>query len=150
MRIDGIGLQAHWGLDYPSIDEIETSILKIHEAGFRVHFTELDIDVLPNLWEIEGADLSDNFKSNDQLNPYKSSLPDSISDLLSDRYSEIFELFDKHNDKIDRVTFWGLSDGHSWKNDWPAKGRTNYPLLFDRENNPKKAYKDIMMLFNEK
>lgn len=150
LRIDGIGLQAHWGLDYPSIDEIETSILKIHEAGFRVHFTELDIDVLPNLWEIEGADLSDNFKSNDQLNPYKSSLPDSISDLLSNRYSEIFELFDKHNDKIDRVTFWGLSDGHSWKNDWPAKGRTNYPLLFDRENNPKKAYKDIMMLFNEK
>ena len=72
------------------------------------------------------------------------------SDLLSDRYTEIFELFDKHNDKIDRVTFWGLSDGHSWKNDWPAKGRTNYPLLFDRENNPKKAYKDIMMLFNEK
>ena len=61
LRIDGIGLQAHWGLDYPSIDEIETSILKIHEAGFRVHFTELDIDVLPNLWEIEGADLSDNF-----------------------------------------------------------------------------------------
>ena len=150
LRIDGIGLQAHWGLDYPSIDEIETSILKIHEAGFRVHFTELDIDVLPNLWEIEGADLSDNFKSNDQLNPYKSSLPDSISDLLSNRYTEIFELFDKHNDKIDRVTFWGLSDGHSWKNDWPAKGRTNYPLLFDRENNPKKAYKDIMVLFNKK
>ena len=150
LRIDGIGLQAHWGLDYPSIDEIEKSILTIHEAGYRVHFTELDIDVLPNLWEIEGADLSDNFKSNDQLNPYKSSLPDSISNLLSKRYSEIFKLFSKHSDKIDRVTFWGLSDGHSWKNDWPAKGRTNYPLLFDRENNPKQAYTDIISQFSVK
>ena len=150
LRIDGIGLQAHWGLDYPSIDEIEKSILTIHEAGYRVHFTELDIDVLPNLWEIEGADLSDNFKSNDQLNPYKSSLPDSISNLLSKRYSEIFKLFSNHSDKIDRVTFWGLSDGHSWKNDWPAKGRTNYPLLFDRENNPKQAYTDIISQFSVK
>ena len=150
LRIDGIGLQAHWGLDYPSIDEIEKSILTIHEAGYRVHFTELDIDVLPNLWEIEGADLSDNFKSNDQLNPYKSSLPDSISNLLSNRYSEIFTLFSKHSDKIDRVTFWGLSDGHSWKNDWPAKGRTNYPLLFNRENNPKQAYSDIISQFSVK
>ena len=150
LRIDGIGLQAHWGLDYPSIDEIEKSILTIHEAGYRVHFTELDIDVLPNLWEIEGADLSDNFKSNDQLNPYKSSLPDSISNLLSNRYSEIFKLFSKHSDKIDRVTFWGLSDGHSWKNDWPAKGRTNYPLLFNRENNPKQAYSDIISQFSVK
>lgn len=150
LRIDGIGLQAHWGLDYPSIDEIEKSILTIHEAGYRVHFTELDIDVLPNLWEIEGADLSDNFKSNDQLNPYKSSLPDSISNLLSNRYSEIFNLFSKHSDKIDRVTFWGVSDGHSWKNDWPAKGRTNYPLLFDRENNPKQAYSDIISQFSVK
>ncbi len=150
LRIDGIGLQAHWGLDYPSIDEIERSILTIHEAGYRVHFTELDIDVLPNMWEIEGADLSDNFKSNDQLNPYKSSLPDSVSSLLSDRYSEIFKLFSKHSDKIDRVTFWGLSDGHSWKNNWPAKGRTNYPLLFDRENNPKQAYMDMISQFSVK
>lgn len=150
LRIDGIGLQAHWGLDYPSIDEIEKSILTIYEAGYRIHFTELDIDVLPNMWEIEGADLSDNFKSNDQLNPYKSSLPDSISNLLSNRYSEIFKLFSKHSDKIDRVTFWGLSDGHSWKNDWPAKGRTNYPLLFDRENNPKQAYMDIISQFSVK
>ena len=94
--------------------------------------------------------MSDNFKSNDQLNPYKSSLPDSISNLLSNRYSEIFKLFSKHSDKIDRVTFWGLSDGHSWKNDWPAKGRTNYPLLFDRENNPKQAYSDIINQFSVK
>jgi len=150
IRIDGIGLQAHWGLDYPSIEEIERSIIKIYEAGYKVHFTELDIDVLPNLWEIEGADLSDNFKSNDELNPYRKHLPDSISNLLANRYSEIFALFVKHSNKIERVTFWGLSDGHSWKNDWPAKGRTNYPLLFDKENEPKEAYHDILRRFSKK
>ncbi len=150
IRIDGIGLQAHWGLDYPTIDEIEQSIIKIYEAGYKVHFTELDIDVLPNLWEIEGADLSDNFKSNDELNPYRKHLPDSISNLLANRYSEIFDLFVKHSNKIERVTFWGLSDGHSWKNDWPAKGRTNYPLLFDKENEPKEAYHDILRRFGKK
>ena len=149
LRIDGIGMQAHWGLDYPTINEIEKSIIKINKAGFQVHITELDIDVLPNLYEIEGADLSDNFKSNDELNPYKTELPDSISNLLSERYVEIFKLFSKHSDKIDRVTFWGLSDGHSWKNDWPAKGRTNYPLLFDRDNKPKKAYHSIVNYFSE-
>ena len=150
IRVDGIGLQAHWGIDYPSISEIEASILKISSAGYKVHFTELDIDVLPNLWEIEGADLSDNFKSNDELNPYRDSLPDSISNLLSNRYTEIFKLFNKHSDKIDRVTFWGLSDGHSWKNDWPAKGRTNYPLLFDRNNNPKEAFFELVNYFSNK
>ena len=144
LRIDGIGLQAHWGLDYPTIEEVERSILKISNAGLKVHFSELDIDVLPNLWEIEGADLSDNFKSNKELNPYIKNLPDSISNLLSKRYEEIFKLFYKHRDKIERVTFWGLSDKYSWKNDWPAKGRTNYPLLFDRNLSPKKAYRSVV------
>ena len=144
LRIDGIGLQAHWGLDYPTIEEVERSILKISNAGLKVHFSELDIDVLPNLWEIEGADLSDNFKSNKELNPYIKNLPDSISNLLSKRYEEIFKLFYKHRDKIERVTFWGLSDKYSWKNDWPAKGRTNHPLLFDRNLSPKKAYRSVV------
>ena len=64
--------------------------------------------------------------------------------LLSNRYEEIFKLFYKHRDKIERVTFWGLSDKYSWKNDWPAKGRTNYPLLFDRNLSPKKAYRSVV------
>jgi endo-1,4-beta-xylanase len=46
----------------------------------------------------------------------------------------------KHRDKIDRVTFWGASDDVSWKNNFPMRGRTNYPLLFDRQHKPKNAY----------
>ncbi|MEP4095836.1 endo-1,4-beta-xylanase [Reichenbachiella sp.] len=149
LRIDGIGMQAHWQMNSPTIEQIETSILKIHKAGFQIHFTELDIDVLPYAYNIEGANLSDNFESNPKLNPYKEGLPDSLAEAQGKRYQEIFKLFYKHGDKIERVTFWGLDDGSSWKNDWPAKGRTNYPLLFDRDFKPKKAYEMIMSVKKE-
>jgi endo-1,4-beta-xylanase len=52
----------------------------------------------------------------------------------------------KHKDKITRVTFWGVNDGQSWLNGWPVRGRTNYPLLFDRKNQPKPAYDKVMKL----
>lgn len=148
LRIDGIGMQGHWGIDGPSIDLIEQSILKIHEAGFKVMITELDIDVLPNPFSIEGADLSDNFESNAELNPYKDGLPDSVNQLHANRYKDLFELFLKHRDKITRVTFWGVHDGQSWKNNWPARGRTNYCLVFGRDMQPKLAHEKILALKN--
>ncbi|MDX5337951.1 MAG: endo-1,4-beta-xylanase, partial [Cyclobacteriaceae bacterium] len=43
-------------------------------------------------------------------------------------------------DKIERVTFWGLSDRTSWLNNWPVRGRTNYPLLFNREKQLKSGF----------
>jgi endo-1,4-beta-xylanase len=38
------------------------------------------------------------------------------------------------------IGFWGTHDGRSWLNDYPVKGRTNYPLLFDRQYMPKPAF----------
>jgi endo-1,4-beta-xylanase len=59
-------------------------------------------------------------------------------------------LFLKHKAVVSRVTFWGLSDGQSWLNDWPIRGRTNYPLLFDRNFKPKEAYTKIIDLTKQK
>jgi len=42
------------------------------------------------------------------------------------------------------VTFWNVHDGASWKNDYPVQGRTNYPLLFDRQGRPKPAFDAVM------
>jgi endo-1,4-beta-xylanase len=148
LRIDGIGMQGHWGLGGPPVDEIEASILSIHEAGLKVMITELDIDVLPNPREIEGADLSQSFESNLQANPYADGLPDSVNQVHADRYEDLFRLFYKHRDKITRVTFWGVHDGQSWKNNWPARGRTNYCLVFDRNFEPKQAYDQILTIKN--
>ena len=43
-------------------------------------------------------------------------------------------------DKIDRVTFWGVHDGQSWHNYFPQVTRPAYPLLFDRNCQPKPAF----------
>ena len=147
VRVDGIGMQGHWDLNSPSIEEIETSIVQYAELGIKVDITELDVSVIPMPWDFSGADVNVKFESTDPtMNPYPKQLPDSIQDQLAKRYEDIFKLFLKHKDKINRVTFWGVNDGDSWKNDWPIEGRTNYPLLFDRNNQKKKAYHSLIKL----
>ncbi|EJL65315.1 endo-1,4-beta-xylanase [Flavobacterium sp. CF136] len=145
-KVDGVGIQAHWRLESPSLEEIEKSILAYSAIGVKVAFTELDITVLPNPWDLKGADVNQNFEGSAKMNPYPESLPDSVQEKLAQRYSDIFKLFLKHKDKISRVTFWGVYDGQSWLNDWPIKGRTNYPLLFDTQLKPKKAYNALIDL----
>ena len=148
-KIDGVGVQAHWDLNTPSINEIENIILDFHETGILVSFTELDISVLPNPWEMIGAEVNQNFskfEGDPKMNPYPNGLPNNIQDKLAKRYEDIFKLFLKHSDKINRVTFWGVIDKYSWLNDWPIKGRTNYPLLFDKDYKSKKAYYKLLEL----
>jgi endo-1,4-beta-xylanase len=146
IRIDGVGAQAHWELNYPSLEEIEKSILAYHEAGVQVMFTEMDISVLPSPWRMPSADISVRFENNETMNPFPGGLPDSVNTALAQRYRDIFALFNKHSDKISRVTLWGLHDGISWKNNFPIRGRTDYTLLFDREMKPKQAYHEIIDL----
>lgn len=146
IKVDGIGMQGHWHLNSPSIEEIEQSILEYSALGVKVAITELDVSVLPNPWDLVGAEISQNFENKEGMNPYKEKLPDSIQVKLANRYKDIFNLFLKHKDKISRVTLWGVSDGQSWLNGFPIKGRTNYPLLFDRALKPKTAYDSIIAL----
>ncbi|MEO7976239.1 endo-1,4-beta-xylanase [Flavobacterium sp.] len=150
VRIDGIGIQGHWGLNYPKKEYIEAAIDSFASLGVKVMITELDIDVLPLTKEgqIIGTGLLhpqyelEEFKA--FLDPYKNGLPTDIQQQLANRYAELFEIFYKKRDKIDRVTFWGLHDGMSWKNDYPIANRTNYPLLYDRNKKPKPALKAIL------
>ena len=149
VKIDGVGIQAHWGLNYPSIEEIEEAIELFAETGVKVMFTELDISVLPSPWRMPTADVNVRFSNNETMNPYTDGLPDSVQNQLADRYARIFSLFKKHEDKISRVTFWGLHDGVSWKNGFPIRGRTDYPLLFDRRMQPKKAFDSVIQTMEE-
>lgn len=143
-KIDGIGMQGHWQLNKPSLEEIEKSIVTYSKLGVKVAITELDITVLQNPWDIVGADVNQKAAASEKMNPYPKSLPDSIQNKLAERYNAIFKLFLKHKDKISRVTLWGAHDGQSWLNDWPIEGRSNYPLPFDRNLQPKKAYFSII------
>lgn len=145
IRIDGIGMQGHYMLRGPAIGEIEKGIVEIYEAGFKVMITELDVDVLKRPREAIGADLAKTYAFQEEFNPYAAELPEEIAQELTQRYSDIFEVYLAHSDKISRVTFWGIQDGESWLNNWPVRGRTNYPLLFDREFQPKTSIFEALL-----
>ncbi len=133
IQIDGIGMQGHYMLESPSLEQIEQGIIEIAEAGFQVMITELDVDVLPRPGNTQGADLNINFANSPKYNPFANGISPESAAKLSQRYTDLFQLFQKHKDKISRVTFWGLHDGRSWLNNFPVRGRTNYPLLIDRD-----------------
>ncbi len=144
VRIDGVGIQGHWHLGRVPLKDIEESILAYHALGLKVMITELDIEMLPR--NFDGADVNQRIASNPSLNPYANGIPDSLLQKQATDYENLFKLFLKHKDKITRVTFWGVNDGQSWLNGWPVPGRTNYPLLFDRNFNPKPAYFSVINL----
>jgi endo-1,4-beta-xylanase len=131
LRIDGIGNQAHWRLDSPTIADIDQALVELHGTGLKVMYTELDINLLPNT--PRGADPA-------TANPYANGLPDDIQQQLARRYADVFGVFLKHRDAVTRVTFWGLSDADSWLN----RGRANYPLLWDRQRQPKPAFNAVV------
>lgn len=147
IRIDGIGMQGHWSMSTPTIAEIEESILAFASTGLPIHITELDVDLLgrDQFFGAEGAnvDLASR-TATPENNPFPDGLPAAEQERLAARYAEIFQLLVKHADKIERVTFWGITDADSWLNNWPARGRTNYPLLFDRDNQPKPAFHRVI------
>jgi len=150
IRIDGVGMQGHWGLNYPKTKYIEDAIDAYAACGVKVMITELDVDVLPLTKEgqIVGQGMADKqfqleeFKT--FLDPYQKGLPDSIQKALAERYAELFSIFYKRKDKIARVTLWGLHDGMNWRNDYPIPGRTNYPSLWDRQRKPKPAFYSVL------
>lgn len=150
IRIDGIGMQGHWGLNYPRKEYIEAAIDAYAALGVKVMITEIDIDVLPLTREgqIIGTGMShpqfqeEEFK--EYLDPYRNGLPADVMAAHAKRYQEIFEILYRKRDKIDRVTFWGIHDGMNWKNDYPIPNRTNYPLLWNRDGSAKPALDAIL------
>ncbi len=146
VRIDGVGIQGHWQVNKVPFNNIEESIIAFSKLGLKVMFTELDITVLPNPWDSNTADVNMKAENNAYFNPYTSGIPDSIQQIFTKTYIDLFALFLKHKKEVTRVTFWGVNDHQSWLNDWPIKGRTNYPLLFDRNSKPKDTYYNILDL----
>ncbi len=147
LRIDAIGMQSHNGYNYPDYAEYEKSIEAFAAEGVKVMMTELDMNMLPNPEGFGGADISQNFELQKKYNPYVNGLDKKAQKLFNQRYLDLFKIIERHKDAISRVTFWGTSDESSWLNGWPIKGRTNYPLLFDRNNEMKPVGKEIVKLF---
>ena len=142
--VTAIGLQGHDKLDWPTARQQADTIEAFAALGIKVNITELDVDVLPRNAPGNSADVSATAASGAGANPYTASLPDSVQQALANRYAELFGIFVKYRASIGRVTFWGVTDGGSWLNNFPIRGRTNYPLLFDRDGKPKPAFFSVM------
>lgn len=148
-RIDAVGMQSHVAFN-TNLTEYENSIVAFANEGVKVMATELDLSVLPWPMGYFGADVSTNFDYQKQMNPYVDSLPAEKAKEQADFFVKLFEIYLRHADVMDRVTFWGVADGDSWKNGWPMPGRTDYPLAFDRNYEPKPLVEAIVKLAKEK
>lgn len=139
--ISAVGIQGHYSLDFPDLKELDRAITRFSELDTDVMITELDISVLP-FPDVEKRGQASKVEDGKVpvLNPYLEALPDDITNKQSRRYEALFCIFMKHQTSISRVSFWGITDERSWRNNWPVVGRVDYPLLFDRELQPKKAF----------
>lgn len=142
--ITGIGLQGHVKIDSPSASKEAQTIEEFAALGIRVNISELDVDVLPRTTRSDSADVSTTAAGTAGSNPYTAGLPDAMQQALAQRYAELFTVFLQHHASMERVTLWGLGDAGSWLNNFPTRGRTNYPLLFNRELQPKPAFTAVL------
>jgi endo-1,4-beta-xylanase len=142
--IAGVGLQGHYNMDWPTPAQLDETIAAFSPLGVKVMITELDLNMLPAATQSQAAEVSMNFALRAELNPYTNGLPAVVQQQLAQRYADLFAVLVKHHDVVSRVTFWGVTDGDSWLNNWPVKGRTAYPLLFDRNRQPKPAFNAVI------
>lgn len=146
VSITGVGIQNHVTLTWPEIKALDETIAAFGGLGLKVMITELDVDVLPSRSRSESvsADVSRSEAADPALNPYTKEFPEEQQQLLARRYAELFEVYLKHQNIVSRITFWGVTDRDTWRNDFPIKGRTNHPLPFDRSCRPKPAFDAII------
>ena len=149
LRIDAVGMQSHNGVDYPELAEYETTMDSLFAHGVKINISELDLNLLPNPDNFGGAEVSQDFAYQEKMNPYRNGLDSIGQKNFDDRYMAFFDIYRRHKAQIERVTLWGVADHNSWLNDWPIKGRTSYPLLFDRNYQPKPVVGRILRLFEQ-
>lgn len=127
--IDGIGIQGHWDIhDRDLFDNLKAAIELYASLGVKIQITELDVSMF-----------SFDDKTRSILKP-----ADDMIEQQSKVYKKLFEIFRYYKDVISGVTFWGISDKHTWKDNFPVKDRKDWPLLFDVDGRPKSAFYSII------
>jgi endo-1,4-beta-xylanase len=142
--VDGIGLQCHIKWDWPSVTQISNAIDK-----FAAITRKDGVKLMTQITELDMSLFSSNETSYNG-GPVLLTLPDTMRDrrlpFQAKKYRDLFDIFKQKYEegKLDMVLIWGLADGHSWLNYSPARGRTDYPLPFDRDYMPKQAYWELV------
>ena len=142
--VKAVGLQGHNNLTFPTVEQQNATLEEFAALGIKIAITELDVSVLPDPKGFSGAEVTLDYEMKEKLNPYKNELPPEMQKRLADRYAELFAVYLKHHRNIDRITFWNVTDKESWLNNFPVRGRTNYPLLFGRQGEIKPAFDAVI------
>lgn len=122
--VHGIGLQAHWNLNDPSLEDIRAAIERYASLGLKLQITEMDVSV---------------FDFDDRRTDLKAPAAEMMR-RQEERYGQLFRLFREYRDVLTSVTFWGAADDYTWLDNFPVRGRKNWPLLFDADHRPKGSY----------
>jgi endo-1,4-beta-xylanase len=134
--IDGIGMQGHWTLEDVNTENLTRSIDLFGSLGLEVQITELDISIYPFYHNVP----------RDQLPEQVREFTKELEMDQAEKYREVFEVLRKKADVVTSVTFWGVADNKTWLSNHFVSGRTDYPLLFNTNYEPKKVFEMIMDL----
>lgn len=130
--IHGVGLQGHWSINNPPKEELEKSIQLFSSLGLQVQVTELDVSVYSGR---QGGQMIRGQRDTTTVFTPEMEQPQI------EKYKMIFDVLRQHKKNITGVTFWNVSDRYTWLD---MRGRKNFPLLFDRNLQPKKAYWEVV------
>ncbi len=128
--IQGVGLQSHWAINEPRAGQLDSTLHDFSQLGLQMQITEMDISVYPKEHNARQRKAGDEQIA---FTPEK-------EQAQMEQYKTCFQLFEKYREQISSVTFWNVSDRSSWLDNFPVRGRKDYPLLFDQQLKPKKAY----------
>lgn len=131
--VHGIGMQAHWNLADPAIDDIRRAIELYASLGLEIQITEMDVSVFE--WDDRRTELTE-------------PTPEMLERQAA-RYEAFFRLFLEYRDVITGITFWGAADDYTWLHDFPVRGRKNWPFLWDAQHQPKAAFDRVAALATE-
>ncbi len=137
--VHGVGLQGHWAINEPSEQQLDSTINYFAGLGLKLQVTELDISVYPKehtTRERRAGDYDTVFSAEKEIRQ-------------NEMYKMCFRVFRKYKNVLSGVTFWNISDRHSWLDNFPVRGRKDYPLLFDKDLKPKKAYWQVVNFDNK-
>jgi len=132
--IHGVGLQGHWSVYEPTEEALTATLEKFKGLGLQVQVTELDISVYPKEHGRRER------KPEDADAAYTTEREQKQIQM----YDMIFRVFRKYKGTLTAVTFWNISDRSSWLDNFPVPGRKDYPLLFDKDLKPKKAFDEVV------
>jgi len=140
--VHGVGMQCHFNIEpsqktdnqayYQSVENMEKAIQLYSSLGLEVQVTEMDVSLY-----IPGV-------TYDQSTFYTAAtFTEALQTQQANRYQAFFELFRRHRDVITGVTLWGIADDNTWLSEF-SSGRKDFPLLFDTNHKPKKAFDAVM------